>query len=205
MAGVERDTHLIESWCGEMRCGKSGRKRKPKTKGIDKKPPCDETCDFTTKIGFLVFCALVMALLPLALLVMSPECRSLHKFTNAKNNGGSAAHPDSSESYLPTAEGNLFGAITAFMIALCVCKRVHAFVETPEGSHLYGLSSLKPVIALLDQINMSFFCLTCGCQFTMAKQNTKEMLPVMVLSQVGQYDAPLLRVPQRQASAPHGR
>ncbi len=167
---VERTEHLIESWGGRGRCVQYGRKKGLSAHLVDVQGHHATTLDLGTKPGFLGLAWLQVRLVPGGLHILSPECKSLHKFVNARRTKRSQLSPDGDESYEPVRIGNVFAQVVAWMLAMAVLRDVHCLVETPDGSLLYQISHLVPVIGLLRNIGRAWEQLTYGCQFSTRKR-----------------------------------
>ena len=130
--------------------------------------------DLSCRHGLLELCGHLMALVPFGLHMMEPECSSYHKFTNSRNTGRTTACPDGNASYGPTALGNKFAAVVAFCLALGFLRQLCSLVETKEGSRLYQISCLRPLIELLVEAKALVQTITYGCAFATASKTPRK-------------------------------
>ena len=168
----ERNLHGAESWAGKSRVCRGLTRRKLKGIAWDKIITSDH--DLTDPKGFLCWAEMLCGITVEGLHHMGVECRSMHRFINAKNGQRTPQNPNGRIGYAPVDEGNLFGRAMAWAMILGYERSFASSAENPDGSFLYDLTHTKPVLDWLEEQGYGHKCLTYLCMFFKKKKCPKK-------------------------------
>jgi len=144
--------------------------------------------DVTCKLGFRNAVATVLQIVEEGLLWCAPDCSS-HCYLNAAKTKRSGMNPAGDTTYAPVFNGNLQGAVAAFLFVLACARNVFVVVENPVGSYLF---QLQPWLVVQTHFTLVTDALACRCRFSREPlgQRVLKRYRLVGLAWVASLDAP---------------
>ena len=173
-ASEERNLDVIELWSGVGAIVSAAIAAGRAAQGFDKYriPGVTDTTDPNTtedillEAGFRKALELVMRVRVGGLVWMAPVCSSWI-FLNLKNTKRNKVHGprfSGNLAYAPVRDGNRMAEMAAFLFAVAVLRGVHAVIENPPGSMIFGY---EPAATVWETIwRTRFWAVLPHCRFS---------------------------------------